>query len=128
MTDGWWPVQGASMWPIVHGMSLHAQPAAELAVGDLVIFLASTGTDVVAHRVVRVDGDVVTTRGDTNSSCDQPVPRSSIIGRVDAIRWRSWTLAMPARGRLATAERLFGRSWARLAPNLRRGWRSIRKV
>lgn len=53
------------------------------AVGDVVVYEdASIG--LVVHRVVAVDGDLVTTQGDANNTADVPFDRSLIVGRVTA--------------------------------------------
>lgn len=49
--------------------------------GDVVVYQDPT-IGLVVHRVVAVDGDLVTTQGDANNAADEPFDRSRIVGRV----------------------------------------------
>ena len=49
-------------------------------VGDIVVF--QDGGSLVVHRIVGMDGDAVTTRGDANNASDPPIELSAIKGRV----------------------------------------------
>lgn len=51
------------------------------AVGDVVVYRDPT-IGLVVHRVVAVDGDLVTTQGDANNATDEPFDRSRVVGRV----------------------------------------------
>lgn len=53
------------------------------AVGDIVVY--QSGTISVVHRIVSIDGETVTTRGDANNSDDKPFPVSEIKGEVFGI-------------------------------------------
>lgn len=50
------------------------------AVGDVVVF--QEGRISVVHRIIRMDEDTVTTKGDANNSEDEPMDVSRIKGRV----------------------------------------------
>ena len=50
------------------------------AVDDIVVFQDSAS--LVVHRIVAIDGDAITTRGDANNANDAPVDISAIKGRV----------------------------------------------
>ncbi len=50
-------------------------------VGDVVVFEDSGRR--IAHRLVRVKGDIIVTKGDNLPDCDQPIPFSDIIGFVE---------------------------------------------
>lgn len=73
-----------------------AQGADEPAVGDVVVYQDPT-IGLVVHRVVSVDGDLVTTQGDANNTADEPFDRSRIVGHV--------LLVVPALGLLVGAMR-----------------------
>ncbi len=45
---------------------------------DIVVF--QNGNSLVIHRVVSVDGDTITTKGDANNTADNPISKSSIKG------------------------------------------------
>ena len=49
-------------------------------VRDIVVF--QDGSSLVVHRIVAMDGDSVTTRGDANNADDEPIDISAIKGRV----------------------------------------------
>lgn len=51
-------------------------------IGDVVVF--QSGSTLVVHRIVAMDGETVTTRGDANNTEDQPVTMEQIKGRVFA--------------------------------------------
>lgn len=52
----------------------------QYAVGDVVVY--QSGGMGVVHRIVEIDGDTVTTRGDANNAPDAPIERSQIKGAV----------------------------------------------
>ncbi|MBR5558828.1 MAG: signal peptidase I [Oscillospiraceae bacterium] len=54
--------------------------ADSFAEGDIVVF--GQNGSLVVHRIVDMDGEMVTTRGDANNTNDQPIPVSSLRGRV----------------------------------------------
>lgn len=47
---------------------------------DIVVF--QDGGSLVVHRIINIDGETVTTKGDANNSPDEPIELSSIKGRV----------------------------------------------
>lgn len=47
---------------------------------DIVVY--QSGHVLVVHRIVDMDGELVTTRGDANNTDDTPIPVSQIKGRV----------------------------------------------
>lgn len=57
-----------------------AEPAYE--VGDVIVY--QTGRVPVVHRIVAMDGETVTTRGDANNTEDSPVALSQVKGKVIA--------------------------------------------
>lgn len=48
--------------------------------GDIVVF--QDGRSLVVHRVIAVDGEQVTTKGDANNAADAPIHMTAIKGRV----------------------------------------------
>lgn len=50
--------------------------------GDIVVF--QTGSALVVHRIVSMDGDTVVTKGDANDGADPPIATDAIKGRVAA--------------------------------------------
>lgn len=94
-------VHGDSMHPIIRAEDvLHIEPSTEIRPGDVVLTLADRG--LTAHRVIRVDGDAVLTRGDNCPSDDAPVARSRVLGVVtyvlrDGVRCEVRAEAWPMR-------------------------------
>jgi hypothetical protein len=52
----------------------------ELRLGQIVLYRQERG--LVAHRIVHIHGDLLTTRGDTLQSDDPPVKASDLVGQV----------------------------------------------
>ena len=50
--------------------------------GDVVVY--QSGHMLVVHRIVTLDGETVTTRGDANNTDDNPIELSQVKGRVIA--------------------------------------------
>ena len=52
----------------------------EIAVGDIVVY--QSGGELIVHRVIALDGDLVTTQGDANNTADPALEKSAIMGTV----------------------------------------------
>lgn len=52
----------------------------EIAVDDIVVY--DSGRALIVHRVIKIDGDMVTTQGDANPSADEPVNVKTVKGKV----------------------------------------------
>lgn len=88
-------VESNSMQPALsRGDLLVVGQETEPAVGDIVVY-QDPSIGLVVHRVVALDGDLVTTQGDANNTADVPFDRSRIVGRVVAV--------VPALGLLVAA-------------------------
>lgn len=80
--------------PFGYGMSVVLSGSMEdrLSVDDLVIIKATDdykvndivlyqdGDSLVIHRIIEIDGDIVTTKGDANNVADEPINKSQIKG------------------------------------------------
>ena len=80
--------------PFGYGMSVVLSGSMEdrLSVDDLVIIKATDnykvndivlfqdGNSLVIHRIIEIDGDTVTTKGDANNTADEPIQKSQIKG------------------------------------------------
>ncbi len=80
--------------PFGYGMSvvLSGSMESRLSVDDLVIIKATDsykvddivlfqdGNSLVIHRIIEIDGDTVTTKGDANNVADEPINKSQIRG------------------------------------------------
>jgi hypothetical protein len=112
---------GASMLPaLVPGDELEfdACDLADLVPGDVALF--RRGERLLAHRVLRIDGDVLTAQGDALAAPDPVVPAADVLGKLVAIG----RAGQPSRVGLSLAQRacrwLLRRS--DLATRLYLGW------
>lgn len=48
--------------------------------GDIITF--KNNNNIITHRVVKIDNDTITTKGDSNNVNDEPIKRKEIIGKV----------------------------------------------
>lgn len=56
----------------------------DIETGDVVVYQDPT-IGLVVHRVVALDGELVTTQGDANNTADTPFDKSLVVGRVLAV-------------------------------------------
>lgn len=76
-------VMSGSMEPAIMTDELILVKAQErYEIGDVIVF--QNGNMLVVHRIVDMDTDTVTTRGDANNTDDAPIEKSQIKGRVFA--------------------------------------------
>ena len=74
-------VQSGSMEPTFYkGDLIFVKEQDEYDVGDIVVY-QSDGF-LVVHRIIDIQGDVITTQGDANNAPDEPFNESSIMGSV----------------------------------------------
>ena len=57
------------------------QSVKKYQIGDMVAF-QDKENDLVTHRIVEIDGDVVVTKGDANPIEDEPIEYNDIYGKV----------------------------------------------
>lgn len=50
------------------------------AENDIVVF--QTGNILIVHRIIAIDGETITTKGDSNNVADEPIPVSAVRGKV----------------------------------------------
>ena len=76
-------VISGSMEPeITIGSVVYVREAAfeDLNVGDIIAF-ENEGV-VITHRILLIDGNTITVKGDKNNTIDKPIDRSQVIGKV----------------------------------------------
>lgn len=49
-------------------------------IGDIVVYQEETY--LVVHRIIEIDGEMVTTKGDANNTADEPINKKNIKGTV----------------------------------------------
>jgi signal peptidase I len=77
-------ITSGSMWPALREGDLVFIQGAEksdLAVGDVVVYRNDGGPGFTIHRIVRLDEETFTTKGDANFENDKPVPYGRLVGR-----------------------------------------------
>ena len=76
-------VLSGSMEPTLHKNDLVLVRAAEhYAPGEIVVW--QDGRSLTVHRIVEINGEQLTTRGDANNTDDEPIACSAVRGRVIA--------------------------------------------
>lgn len=74
-------VSGRSMLPTLQVGDLVVGVKSSFRVGDVVIWCASP-TYCVIHRVIKISGNVIVTKGDNNPAPDPPIPKSLVKYKV----------------------------------------------
>lgn len=77
---------GASMMPVIWPgdvLCVCERDMAELQPGRIVLYRRQA--KLVAHRIVRIEGELITTQGDSVQREDSPVRGSDLIGQVTSI-------------------------------------------
>jgi len=83
--------RGDSMHPTIRcGEQLHVQPVVPGALSRGEVILARHARGLTAHRVVRIDGARIITRGDNCSDDDPQIVAGDILGRVKLVKARGW--------------------------------------
>jgi len=80
-------VSGSSMWPTLKKGDLVAvrgvDGAEDLGVGDIIAFRHKDGLAV--HRIMSIEGEVITTKGDANLEEDPPIYIEQVIGKIPTV-------------------------------------------
>lgn len=96
--ERWIAVQGGSMSPTLQvGDIIVTDPHGPTGVGD-VVTVRHPDSSLVTHRIIGVDenGSLIL-RGDANTVTDpDPVPRTDVVGTVDAVIARPWSTVLRA--------------------------------
>jgi len=78
---------GASMMPVVWPgdvLTVRRCDMEELQPGDIVLYQREG--KLVAHRITRINGDLLITRGDSVRHDDSPVRKSDVVGQIVSLR------------------------------------------
>ena len=52
----------------------------EINEGDIITFKQKN--DIITHRIIKINGDSITTKGDANNTEDKPITKEDVIGKV----------------------------------------------
>jgi len=93
-------VTSDSMWPVLTRGDLifikNVEPE-DIAVGSVIVF--HHGEGMAVHRVIRIKGDYITTKGDANNKEDRPITYNDVVGRV--LTMGEWLVKIPFVGTIA---------------------------
>ena len=76
-------VVSRSMWPVLNRgdiIFIKGTSKEEVQVGTILIF--KHGNGIAIHRVIRLRGDTIVTKGDANSKEDKPIIFEEVVGRL----------------------------------------------
>ncbi len=76
-------VTSQSMWPVLKRGDLifvKAVDFEDIKAGSVIVF--HHGEGMAVHRVVKIEGQTITTKGDANVDEDNPITRDDVVGRV----------------------------------------------
>jgi len=83
---GRFSVYGNSMLPIIaHDSKVKIAHADGFSVGDIVVFKRK---HYVLHRIVKIIGSKIITKGDNNPIIDKPIKKSMIIAKITSVNGR----------------------------------------
>jgi len=76
---------GLSMQPVINdGETIVVEPVVKLRRGEIYVY--EKGDGIIVHRLIRIDGDRLTFRGERAIDNDPPVARDRVIGRVVTVK------------------------------------------
>jgi len=81
-------VIGESMYPTIHDSSkCLCVKKEEYSVGDIIFFFAEIEGEIngISHRIVKIDGNKIYTKGDNNNWVDPPMTKESIVCAIPNI-------------------------------------------
>lgn len=97
-------VTSGSMWPTLHKGDMvilrGVDSPSDIQVGDIVGFRQADGGFAI-HRIVKIDGEQVTTKGDANTHEDPAIDFTDIVGKVTGVGGKM--LKLPYLGYLGMA-------------------------
>lgn len=59
---------------------LNEEQKNSLEVNDIVVFKEAKG--MITHRIVKIEGEYITTKGDANNTNDDPIKKQDVVGEV----------------------------------------------
>ncbi len=85
-------ITSGSMWPVLNEGDLvfiqGGLAPEEIAPGDIIVWRGSDGRGFTIHRVARINGSQIITKGDANFNEDQPIEFDQVVGRALTFRDR----------------------------------------
>ncbi|MBI2097795.1 MAG: signal peptidase I [Candidatus Vogelbacteria bacterium] len=85
-------ITSGSMWPVLNEGDLvfiqGGRKLEELKVGDIIVWRGTEDRGFTIHRVARINGSQIITKGDANFNEDQPIEFDQVVGRALTFRDR----------------------------------------
>lgn len=81
-------ITSSSMWPVLERGDLvvvRGLDGGTVKSGQIIVYRNSTDDTMVIHRVFKVEGSEIVTKGDANSEPDEPITLSDVTGVVPMI-------------------------------------------
>ena len=82
-------VTSGSMWPVLNEGDLvfiqGGQALADLKTGDIIVWRGVDGQGFTIHRIAKLNGSQITTKGDANFNADPAIEYDQVVGR--ALTW-----------------------------------------
>ena len=78
-------ITSGSMWPVLKEGDLvfiQGVNSTDLKINDIVVYKNRVNNTLTIHRIVKLDKDTLTTKGDANFSEDSPAKYEDVIGRA----------------------------------------------
>lgn len=93
-------ITSGSMWPALNeGDLVFIQgqvPLEKLQVDDIIVWRGANGQGFTIHRIARLNGSEIITKGDANFSEDQPIQYDQVVGRT--LNFRGGPVSIPYLG------------------------------
>ncbi len=81
-------ITSGSMWPVLKKgdfiLIKGIQSENDIKVGDIIVYKNPKGFTI--HRIIEINGDTITTKGDANNVSDTPINFSDVIGKLFTIK------------------------------------------
>ncbi len=79
-------ITSSSMWPSLKEGDLvfiqGIKDQKEINVGEVIVFRNQKNNTFTIHRIVKIDGKKITTKGDANFKEDEPITFANVIGKT----------------------------------------------
>lgn len=84
-------ITSGSMWPVLNEGDLvfiqGGRKLEDLKVGDIIVWRGSAGQSFTIHRIAKLNGSQITTKGDANFNEDPVIEYDQVVGK--ALAWKS---------------------------------------
>ncbi|MEK7585517.1 MAG: signal peptidase I [Patescibacteria group bacterium] len=93
-------VTSGSMWPVLNEGDLvfikGSLKLDDLKIGDVIVWRGLDGRGFTIHRITKMEGEKIITKGDANFNPDDPIAFDQVVGR--ALTWKERLVHIPYLG------------------------------